>query len=524
MKSLRFTVYLFLCLSETLMLPAYDFEYHAGNINGSYGQNGYSYTLNITKSNLGTTYDFDTRSGVTSGNPSTMSISVSSGCATGTVHYAEDTPPTANFTMSMHGLLIPPPSGGGETEVRQPSWYGDGNAIVPYRIKSNQNNGAKEIVVPAGTSVTYTAYEGTSPKASNWTVNGETKNNESSIIFNRSWWDVPGWFSASMGTPNPGTYDITAKPTDNAEVSDSGKMIVVGANFTNGNCPGYDDYTNWNKDAIDYYSSSSSRTGRCTLPYFAVQDQGRYNINLNLIPTATISKDVCLEENDISISYLTPEITRTNTRVGFVASSLLFSSEGDITAKLDGTTIATSTVCIYKKKDIKVLFVRVNNQSGAPDYSAFEQAIFSINVDFQTYTKSSVTVKGVTYAINASTIWTRQMLEKLRDDFYSENPNIKNEYNYVQFQVVGSVIRSSVLGMADGIPSRDSWISQNVYLRTYPHELGHCLGLSHRNKYDSPCEHSQCDRDALMCQTSHAKSRRNLESTKLRKGEWDALH
>lgn len=97
-----------------------------------------------------------------------------------------------------------------------------------YYIKSDQEDGEKEIVVPAGTSVTYTAYEGASTKNSNWTVNGQSKNNESSIIFNRNWWDVPGWFSASMGTPDPDIYSISASPVDRSNVSDSGVMTVVG--------------------------------------------------------------------------------------------------------------------------------------------------------------------------------------------------------------------------------------------------------------------------------------------------------
>ena len=224
MKSFHCCFYLFLFLSETLLLSAYDFVYHAGNITGSHGQNGYSYTLSVTKGNLGTSYNFDTRSGVTSGSPSNMNISVTSASATGVVHYAENAPPAGNFTISMSGLLIPPE---GETDGSQPSWFGDGNAIAPYRISSNQDGGAKDIVVPAGASVTYTAYEGNSTKASNWTVNGQTKNNESSIIFNRNWWDVPGWFSA-LGTPDPGMYNISARPPDRPGVSDSGSMTVVG--------------------------------------------------------------------------------------------------------------------------------------------------------------------------------------------------------------------------------------------------------------------------------------------------------
>ncbi|MDD2478963.1 MAG: hypothetical protein PHS31_03630 [Victivallaceae bacterium] len=209
---------------------AYDFEYDAGDIEGTRTSTGITYTLSVSKGNLGTSYDFDTKAGATSGSPSGIDISVSSGGATGTKEYSNDALPTANFTISMNGKLIPPSGGTGP----QPTWGASGNAKAPYLIKSNQDGGDKEIVVKAGTSVTYTAYEGTSSKSSNWTVNNQTKNNESSIIFSRSWWDVPGWFSASMGTPDPGIYNITASPTDNNAKSDSGKMTVIGVSSISG--------------------------------------------------------------------------------------------------------------------------------------------------------------------------------------------------------------------------------------------------------------------------------------------------
>ncbi len=224
MKTFSCRLSLFVGLLWAGTLTAYDFEYDAGDIEGEKDSTGITYTLSVSKGDLGTSYDFDTKEGVTSGSPTGIDINVSSGGATGTKAYPNDSLPTANFTISMNGKLIPPSGGSGT----QPTWGASGNAKAPFYIKSNQDDGAKEIIVPAGTSVTYTAYEGTSSKSSNWTVNGQTKNNESSIIFSRSWWDVPGWFSASMGTPVPGVYNISASPTDNASKSDSGEMKVVG--------------------------------------------------------------------------------------------------------------------------------------------------------------------------------------------------------------------------------------------------------------------------------------------------------
>ena len=125
-------------------LAAYDFEYDAGNIEGSKTSTGITYTLSVSKGNLGTSYDFDTRAGVTSGSPSGIDIDVTQNGATGTVIYANNSLPSSNFTISMNGKLIPPSGGSGG---RQPTWGASGEAKAPFHIKSNQNDGAKEIVV-----------------------------------------------------------------------------------------------------------------------------------------------------------------------------------------------------------------------------------------------------------------------------------------------------------------------------------------------------------------------------------------
>ena len=105
---------------------------------------------------------------------------------------------------------------------------GGTTAFHNYCIKSNIDGGAKDIVVKAGDSVTYTAYKNGGTCPSDWTVAGETRNNTSSIIFNRSWWDVPAWFIPSMDTPVAGVYGIEAKDVDFPALTDSGTMTVVG--------------------------------------------------------------------------------------------------------------------------------------------------------------------------------------------------------------------------------------------------------------------------------------------------------
>lgn len=101
-------------------------------------------------------------------------------------------------------------------------------AFHNYYIKSNQSNEAKDIVVAFGASVTYTARKNGSNCPSDWTVNEETRNDTSRIVFNRNWWDIPSWFFPSMDTPKPGLYGIQAHDVQHVVLVDSGTMTVVG--------------------------------------------------------------------------------------------------------------------------------------------------------------------------------------------------------------------------------------------------------------------------------------------------------
>ena len=128
---------------------------------------------------------------------------------------------------------LPLKMGGGDTEpyrvVRPPEDAAGGTiSFHNYYIKSNCDGGAKEIVVPAGASVTYTAYKNSATCPSDWAVNGSSRNNTASIVFNRRWWDVPSWFIPAMDTPQPDVYGINAHDVQDARLKDSGEMTVVG--------------------------------------------------------------------------------------------------------------------------------------------------------------------------------------------------------------------------------------------------------------------------------------------------------
>lgn len=170
-------------------------------------------------------------------------------------------------------------------------------------------------------------------------------------------------------------------------------------------------------------------------------------------------------------------------------------------------------MCV-QRKTINVLVVQINGTAASPDYSCFSQAVVTVNQTATSYSVASLTVSGTVVPVNSSTSWSKPMLEKLRDDFYAANASAAN-YDHVQFRLIGNIASSMpgyiTLGLADNIPARDSWISQRTSARTYPHELGHCLGLYHRNT----------DQDSLLCQTGYASS---VSADKLRKEEWDDLH
>lgn len=128
---------------------------------------------------------------------------------------------------------------GGDTatyKVICPPECKDGGTIAfhNYYISSDRDGGLKDIVVEAGASVTYTAHKNGSLCDSDWTVDGETETDTSSIVFNRNWWDVPGWFIPSMDTPQPGVYNINAHDVQHTVLNDSGSMTVVGVKRISG--------------------------------------------------------------------------------------------------------------------------------------------------------------------------------------------------------------------------------------------------------------------------------------------------
>ena len=108
-------------------------------------------------------------------------------------------------------------------------------AFHNYHIKSDRDGGAKDIVVPAGTSVTYTAYRNGTARRSDWTISGpgitEFRTNTASIVFNRSPQNIGGWFALSIEASLTGEYIIQAHDTTQPLLEDAGEMTAVRVDF-----------------------------------------------------------------------------------------------------------------------------------------------------------------------------------------------------------------------------------------------------------------------------------------------------
>ena len=159
-------------------IAAYEFTYDAGDIKGSKSSTGITYTLNVSKSNLGTSYNFDTKADVTSGSPPGIDINVSSGGATGTIEYTNDSLPTSNFPISMNGKLIPPSGGDGS----QPTWGASGNAKTPLVVTPKEDGGLTK---------TFYAYTGSTPVYANWSISTGGNVSSSSGYFTVASSDIP---------------------------------------------------------------------------------------------------------------------------------------------------------------------------------------------------------------------------------------------------------------------------------------------------------------------------------------------
>lgn len=97
-----------------------------------------------------------------------------------------------------------------------------------YFIRTNQHGEDRDVLVPVGENVIYSARKNGWSCVSDWDVNGVSRDGTSDIVFNRNWWNIPSWFIPSVDGVRPDFYQIRAHETGNQTLRDLGLMAVVG--------------------------------------------------------------------------------------------------------------------------------------------------------------------------------------------------------------------------------------------------------------------------------------------------------
>lgn len=255
MKGIVFTLGL---ISSFILLAAdYNYSYSVGDegsdpisdaTNPQEQPTGLKFTFSVTtgmveknsRSASADGYNFDHSKRNTPTNVDTItpdSTASPSGSTTGSKIYVWGELPASSFTMAMSGKLTKSGGSGGT----QPSWSASAGNQIVFEIKSNKDDGAKSIVVPAGETVTYTAYKDASSWSSHWILQfsptgggshgPDPISNASSITFGASLWQTLSWGTPEITPPLPGEYTIKAylNPTGTSTVKDEGgSMVVVG--------------------------------------------------------------------------------------------------------------------------------------------------------------------------------------------------------------------------------------------------------------------------------------------------------
>ena len=273
MKVSHSCIGLFVGLMSIWTTSAYDFTYDAGDIEGSRNSTGITYKLSVSKGNLGTSYDFDTKDGVTSGSPSGIDISVSSGGATGTMEYVNDALPTSNFTISMNGKLIPPSGGSGGP---QPTWGASGNAIAPFFITPKN----PPVAIGDSPSITFTASEN-----ADWSLG--SKNNQKTVsVYVEGDPKAP---ASAIKVQSGKNQTISAFPTGKISPSDS-------ATFTICRTQQYDEKS-WSISALNSFTLNDATRGAIN----NVASKLGVNLTISTINASMKTKRriVCCDDEDL---------------------------------------------------------------------------------------------------------------------------------------------------------------------------------------------------------------------------------
>ena len=391
-----------------------------------------------------------------------------------------------------------------------------------YCIMSDQDDGAKYIGVAPGVTVKYTAYKNGAKCPSDWTVNGQTKKNTTSIIFNRDWWDVPEWLTPSMKTPKPGIYVIDAHDVNSNVLKDDGEMAVFGADFVEdgGHIYGFDDYTGWDAGAAGYYSTP--KTGRCVWPYASVQ-VNQWGCSELKIKSWGVNRTFDIECDREGVSYY-PETTIGTARVDFFAGVQSYNETGNatLTANYDGVNLAQLRIVPFNQQTRKVLVVNVNNASSSIVSLSNANDVFKQCVTEFEGTIPSCMQFSYTAAPNVWDLNSRDMLLNavLNDTTQGVGEIARADTtDHVILVISGTDIKDNppfrYLGWGQR-PGRVVWLySSATQSDAFSHELGHNFGLTHVDEGQS--NENLTDKENLM-------TAREKPGNRLRYEQWKTVN
>ncbi len=304
----------------------------------------------------------------------------------------------------------------------------------------------------------------------------------------------------------PATADDHVSDNDDTNVVNVSRVLFK---KSNSHQYGFDDFTGWSGGASDYYSNN--RKGYCTNPHASFPVSR--NDNENWIGYATMELTPSPVTSPVVVSCegpalpFSPSSTTSTCTVSFGRKTA--QTITNLNASSNSKHMARMEVRCYNTVEKNVRIVRVNGAPVTPDFSCFEdQAMLKINATACTYNITSLTVNGQTVPINDSTNWYISTLDALRAEYLSSH-NV-NCNVYLIFIIDGILLDNGITGCTSN-DRKVSWVLSSMAGTRIPaHELGHCLGLEHRNG----------DKDALMCQTGYSSGD---SARKLRINEWDKV-